>query len=93
MMGVGRVQDIVVPFMAMSSHDRFVIETPLHPRNRARPRDLTFFFAGGVCGSGKKRILPPHCTYYKHVRYSGGVRQAVRARRPQGWPSMLHAGD
>jgi hypothetical protein len=66
--------------MAMSSHDRFVVETPLHPRNRhsARPRNLTFFFAGGVCGSGNRRALPPNCTYYKQVRYSGGVRQAVR---------------
>ncbi|KAG2452928.1 hypothetical protein HYH02_002267 [Chlamydomonas schloesseri] len=70
-------RDIVVPFMAMSSHDRFVIETPLHPRNQKRNRTNVFFFAGGVCGSGNKRALPPHCTYYKQVRYSGGVRQAV----------------
>ncbi|KAG2482982.1 hypothetical protein HYH03_018108 [Edaphochlamys debaryana] len=70
-------RDIVVPFMAMSSHDRFVIETPLHPRNKKHNRTNTFFFAGGVCGSGNKRALPPHCTFYKQVRYSGGVRQAV----------------
>ncbi len=63
--------------MAMSSHDRFVIETPLHPRNKKRERKNTFFFAGGVCGSGNKKALPPNCTYYKQVRYSGGVRQAV----------------
>ena len=70
-------QDIVVPFMAMSSHDRFVVETPLHPRNKRRNRTNTFFFAGGVCGSGLKGVLPPNCTYYKHARYSGGVRQEV----------------
>jgi hypothetical protein len=42
------LQDIVVPFMAMSSHDRFVIETPLRPGNVQRERNITFFFSGGL---------------------------------------------
>ena len=71
-------QDIVVPFMAMSSHDRFVIETPLRPGNENVARNKTFFFSGGVCGSGRYNALPPNCTYYKQQRYSGGVRQKVR---------------
>eukprot|EP00798_Chlamydomonas_sp_ICE-L_P029684 gene29684-5097_t len=46
-------RDIVVPFMAMSSHDRGVIETPLRPDNPKRKRNMTFFFSGGICGSGR----------------------------------------
>ena len=74
------LQDIVVPFMAMSSHDRFLIETPLRPGAPQRERNLTFFFAGGICGSGRYNAVPPHCTYYKQQRYSGGVRQTVGYR-------------
>ena len=68
----------MVPFMAMSSHDRFVIETPLRPGNVKRERNITLFFAGGVCGSGRYNQVPPHCKNYKQLRYSGGVRQMVR---------------
>ena len=77
-------QDIVVPFMAMSSHDRFLIETPLRPGALQRPRNLTFFFSGGICGSGRYNAVPPNCNYYKQQRYSGGVRQTVRCR-VRGW--------
>lgn len=35
-----------MPFMAMSSHDRFVIKTPLRPGNVQRERNITFFFSG-----------------------------------------------
>ena len=65
----------MVPFMAMSSHDRFVIETPLRPGRVQKERNQTFFFAGGVCGSGRYNAVPPHCKHYKQQRYSGGVRQ------------------
>ena len=69
----------MVPFMAMSSHDRFVIETPLRPGSRQRERNKTFFFAGGICGSGRYTDVPPNCKHYKQQRYSGGVRQTVGA--------------
>jgi len=88
-------RDIVVPFMAMSSHDRFVIETPLRPGNPRRNRTLTFFFSGGVCGSGRYNAVPPNCTYYKQQRYSGGVRQAIYQNfhgRP-GWRVVTKTDD
>jgi len=88
-------RDIVVPFMAMSSHDRFVIETPLRPGNMQRERNITFFFSGGICGSGRYNALPPNCTYYKQLRYSGGVRQSVYERfhnRP-GWRVVPRTDD
>ena len=56
-------RDIVVPFMAMSSHDRFVIETPLRPGREQKERNQTFFFAGGVCGSGRYNAVPPNCKH------------------------------
>ncbi len=57
---------------------RFVIKTPLRPGMPQLPRNMTFFFSGGICGSGRYNAVPPNCTYYKQQRYSGGVRQAVR---------------
>ncbi|KAL6761691.1 acetylglucosaminyltransferase [Haematococcus lacustris] len=88
-------RDIVVPFMAMSSHDRFMIETPLRPGNKQRPRNITFFFAGGVCGSGRYNAVPPHCTYYKQQRYSGGVRQRVYElySNRTGWRVVTRTDD
>ncbi len=74
-----------MPFMAMSSHDRFLIETPLRPGNAKPARNTTFFFSGGICGSGRYNVLPPNCTYYKQQRYSGGVRQAVSCALRLSW--------
>jgi hypothetical protein len=75
----GPSQDVVLPFMALTSHDRSLVDTPLNPRNPAPPRNLTLFFAGGLCGSGKTHELPPNCSEpVKTYRYSGGVRQQVR---------------
>eukprot|EP00798_Chlamydomonas_sp_ICE-L_P022481 gene22481-29607_t len=88
-------RDIVVPFMAMSSHDRFVINTPLREGNKKLIRNNTFFFSGGVCGSGRYNDLPPNCTHYKQERYSGGVRQKVWENyhdRP-GWRVMTKTDD
>lgn len=71
-------QDVVLPFMALTSHDRSLVDTPLNPLNSAPPRNLTLFFAGGLCGSGKTHELPPNCSQpVKTYRYSGGVRQQV----------------
>jgi hypothetical protein len=80
------LQDIVVPFMALTSHDRFLVHTPLNPLNApARQRSTTLFFAGGLCGSGKRFDLPPNCSDpVKTVRYSGGVRQQVGGGGGQG---------
>ncbi len=64
--------------MALTSHDRFLVHTPLNRRNAPMRRNTTFFFAGGLCGSGKRFDLPPNCSNpIKTVRYSGGVRQQV----------------
>ena len=63
--------------MAMSSHDRCVIETPLRPNSIQMERNKTFFFSGGICGSGRYNAVPPNCKHYKQQRYSGGVRQTV----------------
>lgn len=79
-----------MPFMAMSSHDRFVIETPLRPGNLQRERNITFFFSGGICGSGRYNALPPNCNYYKQQRYSGGVRQAVSGGRCRSCGSAVY---
>lgn len=88
-------RDIVVPFMAMSSHDRFLIETPLRPGAPQRERNLTFFFSGGICGSGRYNSVPPHCTHYKQQRYSGGVRQAVyeHFHERAGWRVVTRTDD
>ncbi|GAX76768.1 hypothetical protein CEUSTIGMA_g4215.t1 [Chlamydomonas eustigma] len=88
-------RDIVVPFMAMSSHDRFVIQTPLRPGSEQPERNTTFFFAGGICGSGRYSDVPPDCKHYKQERYSGGVRQAVYEHfheRP-GWKVVTKTKD
>jgi hypothetical protein len=67
--------------------------TPLNPRVAQQERNLTFFFAGSICGGGRDR--GKNCTEFEDFDdlvfyYSGGVRQKVEGRlRPGAGAPLL----
>lgn len=79
-------QDIVIPVLANANG---MLMTPLNPKNAQPERDLTFFFAGKICGDNKDPKTDytewPICQTKTNPLYSAGMRQEVyyhHSKRP-----------